>query len=265
MKSMLPDTQALKNLVRDIAARELLPRFQRVVHRVKDDGSLLTEADTAMQSALRAELSTRWPDIPFLGEEMKASVQHERLADTRGGLWCLDPLDGTSNFAAGLPLFTVSLALIRDGRPVLGLVHDPVRDESFWAEAGSGAWLNGERLHGEGSAPPPPQTVVIIDLKRLEHRTAERLLSERPFGSQRNLGSCALEWAWLAAGRGHAYLHGGMKLWDYAAGGLILQEAGGRSATFAGESVFEPSLEPRSVCAARDSSLFETWQRWLRG
>jgi myo-inositol-1(or 4)-monophosphatase len=262
---MLPDTQVLKNLIREIAARELLPRFQKVEHHVQDDGSLLTEADTAMQSALRERLSSHWPGIPFLGEEMSASLQRQRLEDSRDGLWCLDPLDGTSNFAAGLPLFTVSLALIREGRPVLGLVHDPVRDETFRAQAGSGAWLNGQRLRATGSAPPAPQTVAIIDLKRLDAVTAQRLLAERPFGSQRNLGSCALEWAWLAAGRGHAYLHGGMKLWDYAAGSLILEEAGGRSATFAGEPVFQCSLEPRSVCAARDGALFETWLRWLHG
>jgi myo-inositol-1(or 4)-monophosphatase len=262
---MLPDTQALKNLIRDLAARELLPRFQRVEHQVKADGSLLTEADTAMQSALREQLSNRWPGIPFLGEEMPVSTQRKRLEDTGEGLWCLDPLDGTSNFAAGLPLFAVSLALIRKGRPVLGLVHDPVRDETFQAEAGSGAWLNGQRLRATGDAPAPPETVVIIDLKRLDALTAQRLLTERPFGSQRNLGSCALEWAWLAAGRGHAYLHGGMKLWDYAAGSLILEEAGGHSATFSGEPVFRSSLAPRSVCASRDQALFETWLRWLSG
>jgi myo-inositol-1(or 4)-monophosphatase len=106
--------------------------------------------------------------------------------------------------------------------------------------------------------------VVIIDLKRLAPGLQRRLLEERPFGSQRNLGSCALEWAWLAAGRGHAYIHGGMKLWDYAAGSLILEEAGGYSAAFDGESVFRSNLEPRSVCAAQDEGLFGSWIRWLQ-
>jgi myo-inositol-1(or 4)-monophosphatase len=261
---MLPDAEILRNLVRDSARAELLSRFRAVDHRVKADGSLVTEADTAMQRALRTAMQRHWPEIPLLGEEMSPTLQHERLADTKRGCWCLDPLDGTSNFAAGLPLFTVSLALIQDDRAVLGLVHDPVRDETFWAESGAGAWLNGERLHACDAAPPTAETVVIIDLKRLAPGLQRRLLEERPFGSQRNLGSCALEWAWLAAGRGHAYIHGGMKLWDYAAGSLILEEAGGYSAAFDGESVFRSNLEPRSVCAAQDEGLFGSWIRWLQ-
>jgi myo-inositol-1(or 4)-monophosphatase len=261
---MLPDAETLRNLVRDCARAELLPRFRAVGHQVKADGSLVTEADTAMQRALRATMERHWPEIPLLGEEMSPALQQRRLADTNRGFWCLDPLDGTSNFAAGLPLFTVSLALIREDRPVLGLVHDPVRDETFWAESGGGAWLNGERLHAPDAAPPPAQTVVIIDLKRLAPGLLKRLGEERPFGSQRNLGSCALEWAWVAAGRGHAYIHGGMKLWDYAAGSLLLEEAGGYSAAFDGESVFRSALEPRSVCAAQDEQLFRTWLAWLQ-
>lgn len=262
---MLPDADTLRNLVRENARAELLPRFRAVEHQVKADGSLLTEADTAMQGALRSALERSWPEIPLLGEEMSLAQQHERLADADRGFWCLDPLDGTSNFAAGLPLFAVSLALVREGHPILGLVYDPIRDESFWAEAGGGAWLNGKRLRIPDAAPPPAQTVAIIDLKRLAPELLSRILVERPYGSQRNLGSCALEWSWLAAGRGHAYIHGGMKLWDHAAGSLVLEEAGGYSASFDGKPVFRPTLEPRSVCATGDAQLLRSWLQWLQG
>ena len=85
-----------------------------------------------------------------------------------------------------------------------------------------------------------------------------------PYGSQRNLGSCVLEWAWMAANRGHLYLHGGMKLWDLAAGTLILAEAGGYACTLQGEAVFKPALEPRSVVISPDRALFEAWLQYLQ-
>lgn len=263
----LPDPASLRGLLRRCARAELLPRFLGSSHRHKADGSLVTEADLAMQAAVSAELTAAWPDIALLGEEMAPQEQQALLDDPSRRLWCLDPLDGTGNFSAGLPLFSVSLALLEAGRPVLGLVYDPVRDECFWAGEGTGAYLDDTPLTAAPNEPPPEprSTIAIIDLKRLERAQWQRLLTERPFASQRNLGSCALEWAWIAAGRGHVYLHGGMKLWDLAAGSLILAEAGGHSATFDREPVFRPALGPRSVCAARHGALVSRWLDWLGG
>lgn len=245
------------------AREELLPRFNAVTHRYKDDGSLVTEADLAMDRRLRRELAERWPQVAYLSEEMTAQDQHALLQEPDRALWCLDPLDGTSNFAAGLPAFAVSLALIRRGEPLVGVIYDPIRDEAFRALRGSGAWLNGEPLSAMRPQRPLRHAMALIDFKRLDPRLAVRLIRERPFGSQRNFGSCALEWAWIAAGRAHLCLHGGQKLWDYAAGTLILTEAGGHSCTLEGEAVFRAGLSPRSVVSSPDRGLHGAWCEWL--
>jgi len=105
---------------------------------------------------------------------------------------------------------------------------------------------------------------TVIDLKRLEPALRHRLVETPPYHSQRNFGSCALEWAWLAAGRGHLYLHGGQKLWDFAAGTRLFAEAGGMSYTLQGAAVFVARLEARSAVASPDPVLARTWLEWLR-
>lgn len=262
---MLPDLAGLRRLVCDAARAELLPRFADVTRHVKTDGSIVTEADHAMQQRMQRELAARWPGYAFLGEEMAGDEQERLTREAGRGLWCLDPLDGTSNFAAGIPFFAVSLALLLDGRPVLGLVYDPVRDECFTARRGEGAWLNDTPLGAPGLQPAElKRAIACVDFKRLERSLAGSLGAQPPYGSQRNFGSSSLEWCWLADGRFHLYLHGGQQLWDYAAGWLILSEVGGYSATLDGEEVFALGLAPRSVVAARDSRLFSSWQAWLR-
>ena len=107
------------------------------------------------------------------------------------------------------------------------------------------------------------KSIAIVDFKRLKPDLVQRLLTEAPYKSQRNLGSCVLEWAWMAANRGHLYLHGGMKLWDLAAGTLILSEAGGYACTLEGEDVFKALMKPRSVLISPDKSLFKQWKAFL--
>lgn len=256
------DCADVEVLLMQTGREELLPRLNSVGSEAKADGSLLTEADLAADERVRSGLVEAWPGIPVLSEEM--TLEEQRALLSRGGpVWCLDPLDGTSNFAAGFPVFSLSLALIEDGRATLGVVCDPVRGESFAATLGRGATLNGRPLSVVRSVPELARAVAMVDFKRLPIELASRLSTNPPYASQRNLGTCALEWAWLAAGRGHVYLHGGMRLWDYAAGSLLLAEAGGRSATLDGVPVFQSDPGPRSVVAARDHGLFEAWQREL--
>jgi myo-inositol-1(or 4)-monophosphatase len=100
---MLPHLDDLAILVKAVAEEELLPRFSGTERRFKPDGSVVTEADFAVQKRLTIELRERYPEFELLGEEMDAQRQQELLAQNDNGLWCLDPLDGTSNFAAGLP------------------------------------------------------------------------------------------------------------------------------------------------------------------
>jgi myo-inositol-1(or 4)-monophosphatase len=260
--SMIPDRIVLENLIRQVAQEEILPRFNTISYSIKGDGSLLTEADLATDQRIQQRLAELYPDIAFLSEEMPRSRQ-EQLLSTSERLWCLDPLDGTSNFAAGIPIFACSLALFEQGKVVMGITYDPVRDEMFSAALGQGAWLNGDALYCSPSGFALSNAVAIIDFKRLSTRLQYALLNHAPYSSQRNLGSCVLEWAWMAANRGHLYLHGGMKLWDLAAGTLLLSEAGGYASTLEGESIFRAKMQPRSVIISPDQQLFQQWGKFL--
>jgi myo-inositol-1(or 4)-monophosphatase len=259
---MHPDLKILEKLIRQVAREEILPRFNQVGYEVKDDGSLLTEADLSADKHISQTLAELYPEIAFLSEEMSLEKQ-ESLLKKSDKLWCLDPLDGTSNFAAGIPLFATSLALFVNGKVQLGITYDPVRDEMFSAVKGQGAWLNAEPLKCKPSGFALNKTIAFVDFKRLKPELLQRLLHDAPYKSQRNLGSCVLEWAWMAANRGHLYLHGGMKLWDLAAGTLILQEAGGHACTLEGEDVFRPAMEPRSVLISPDENLYVAWKEFL--
>ncbi|TNF37387.1 MAG: inositol monophosphatase [Gammaproteobacteria bacterium] len=249
--------QQLEILVRQQAQAQIMTRFNQVGFRHKTDGSLVTEADIAMQKAMLAELHQHWPEYQLLGEEMTPAEQQALLDSDKEGLWVLDPLDGTSNFAAGIPIFSVSLALIQQGEVKLGIIYDPVRDECFSAIRGQGAWLNQQVLKPEIQLASIARCIAQIDLKRLPRELAARLAAEHPFASQRNFGSGALDWCWLAAGRSQLYVHGGQKFWDYAAGELILHEAGGKALSFDGSDVFKLSLQPRSIVAAHTQQLLD--------
>ncbi len=254
----------LEVLVKQHAAEQIMPRFNEVSYSFKRDGSLVTEADSAMQKAMIDSLCAEWPEYVVLGEEMSAEEQQAQLDDSHAkGVWILDPLDGTTNFASGVPIFSVSIALVKNNEVVLGLIYDPSRDEVFSAARGEGAWFNGQPLQAETERSHLAQCAALIDFKRLSMDLRNHLVGEHPYASQRNFGSGALDWCWLATSRCQVYIHGGQKLWDYAAGQLILKEAGGIAETFDGEDVFIKSLQPRSVIAAVSQPLFEELQRYL--
>jgi len=260
---LFPDIEKLKLLVKAAANEILLKDFGHSEFEYKDDGSVVTPADLAMQDRLEKELKQYWPQYGILGEEMS---DQEQLAviNTGEGYWCIDPLDGTSNYAAGLPFFAVSIGLIINRQQQLGMIYDPVRDEMFTAIKGQGAFLNGESIDPSKMKFTQNKPVVAeIDLKRLPEELVVRLVTERIFASQRNIGSSAIDWCWMAAGRFDIYLHGGQKLWDYAAGSLIFAEAGGRSVSLDDEQVFRGQLEVRSVLACYDDKLFDYWYEWI--
>ena len=256
------DLKKLRMHVADAAREELLPRFNNVSRGEKADGSIVTEADLATQKYLRDVLQEDYPEIAFLGEEM-SSAEQEALLQSGQSLWCLDPLDGTRNFVSGIPHFSVSLALLHKQKVELGIVFDPVRDECFEASRGQGACLNEFPIEKRPVDIELDQSTALIDFKRLPVDLAARLASEHPYASQRSFGSAALDWCWLAVGRSHIYLHGRSNLWDYAAGHLVFQEAGGYSSTLDGEAFFSYSLQPRAAVAALDKRMYEAWTRWL--
>ena len=262
LTTILPDIEVLKKIIRETAKEEILPRFNRIGYEVKDDGSIVTEADLAADKRIRDSLASAYPNVAFLSEEMEPEKQEE-LIKTSTLLWCLDPLDGTSNFAAGFPVFATSLALIVNGEVQIGITYDVVRDEMFSAIKGQGAWLNDKSLECISNNFSLSESVAVIDFKRLKLGLVMRLIKGSPYKSQRNIGASVLEWAWMAASRGQVYLHGGMKLWDLAAGSLILSEAGGYSCTLDGEDVFKPTMTPRSVIISPDKELFKQWKTYL--
>ena len=228
----------------------------------KQDGSWVTAIDRRIQEKLLTKLRHRWPQYGFIGEEMTHADQVAVCEQSREGFWVLDPLDGTTNFTTGFLFYGVSLALVVDGSPCLGVVFDPVRGECFSAQLGRGAYLNRQKL-----VCPATRTlgecIALIDYKRLVGDLAEQLVHSPPYRSQRNLGSSVLEWCWLAAGRVQLYLHGGQKLWDFAAGYLILTEAGGVATSLSGKPLDCARLRKRSVVAAVNPDLLALWDAWI--
>ncbi|MBI4939021.1 MAG: inositol monophosphatase family protein [Nitrosomonadales bacterium] len=255
--------KAVVAAVKLVAAEEIMPRYMKVAHQHKSDGSLCTDADTAAQEALTRKLQGIL-NLPVIGEEMAEAQQAESWAGGKDGVWCIDPIDGTSNFVRGLGYFAVSVALVREGRSVLGVVYDPVADEAFAAELGRGAFLNGERLVSRAVATALSGALANVDMKRLSGKLVAQLAAAPPYSSQRNFGASALDWCYTAAGRYDLYLHGGQKLWDYAAGSLVLHEAGGQACCLECDDFDRGGVWQRSVIAALNPVLFEEWKNWIR-
>ena len=257
------DLNKLSQLISTAAKQELLTRFNDCQVNFKDDGSFITEADIAMQNRLQNELKKHWPEYDFFAEEMTVDQMDDFFAKNSDGFWCLDPIDGTSNFAAGLPFFSVSLALIKNSKIVLGIVYDPIRDECFSAISGKGAWLNGKKLTTSHNHLPLKKSIALVDIKRLKPDLRQRLVLDPPYHSQRSLGSVALDWCWLASERVHVYLHGKMMLWDYAAGLLVAQEAGCLCIGLDAQPVYQLGLEARQAMAAVEKNLYNEWKTYL--
>jgi len=262
-KTMGAMLKAVVAAVKLVAAEEIMPLYMKVAHQRKSDGSLCTEADMAAQMALSKKLQAI-QNLPVLGEEMPTGEQHAIWQAGNDGLWCIDPIDGTSNFVRGLPYFAVSVALLRGGKSVLGVVYDPVADEAFAAELGKGAFLNGERLLVREPVEALELALANVDMKRLSTKLVAELATHPPYSSQRNFGASALDWCYTAAGRYDVYLHGGQKLWDYAAGTLILWEAGGHACCIENDDFALGDIWQRSVIAACDKKLFDEWKNWIR-
>jgi len=248
--------------VRTVAADEILPRFRSVVATHKDDGSVVTEADLAAQRGLMRRLAAL-EDIPVLAEEMRADEQEAIYA--RGGrYWCVDPLDGSKNFSAGVPFFAVSVALMDGARPVFGMVYDPIADEAFYAVREAGAWLNHRPLVVPPEGPSLAHAVAEVSLRRDTASLKGALKRHPPYAKRLTSGSSALSWCHLAAARVDAMLHSGQKIWDYAAGALILEEARGFLCTIEHEEFWEAPVWSRSVIAARTRPLAREWSAWIR-
>lgn len=250
-------------IVKKVAQDEVMPRYLKVAHSQKTDGSMFTAADLACQNALITELRLL-ADYPVLGEEMTEDEQAKLWAAGEDGLWCIDPIDGTSNFVNGLPYFAISVALMKHGKSVLGVIYDPVADEMFYAERGQGAFLNGAALPISTRSPTLRRSLAAVELKRINSNLTAQIALHPPYMSQRNFGASTLDWCYVAAGRFDVYLHGGQKLWDYAAGCLILEEAGGYCCTLTHADFWADNPWQRSVVATLGHDLFKEWHTWIK-
>ena len=185
----------------------------------------VSEADEASEAYIAKALKEAFPDYGFLGEE-KTSWSG------KGARWVVDPLDGTVNYAHGLPIFCVSIALERDGESVMGVVYNPVTRELFHAVKGGGAFLNNRPI-SVSEQKSLGKALVVTGFPYDIDRRADLILGY--FGKMvkasqgiRRLGSAALDLCFVAAGRFDGYWELGLKPWDTAAGALIVREAGGK-------------------------------------
>ncbi len=255
--------EAVIDVVRRVANVEIVPRFRSATGSRKADGTLLSDVDQVAQQALAKHLSAIAP-VPVLGEEMGADAQADAWGRGAAGLWCVDPIDGTTNYLHGLPIFSISVAYMVNGRSELGVVYHPMQAEMFAAERGKGASLNGVSLFAPTAGPALDESVAAIEPKQLALSLRSAIAAGPPYYSMRNWGAGTLDWCYLAAGRFDVFLHGGQKLWDYAAGALILEEAGGVIETIEGEEFWMASPWRRSVIAAGAPALFAEWAAWVR-
>jgi myo-inositol-1(or 4)-monophosphatase len=193
--------------------------------------NLVTETDLLSQKLLVATLTAAFPDHVLIAEEERDD-EAGSSADPTVVRWYIDPLDGTNNFAHGLPIFSVTLAAAQGDRLLLGVTYDPLRDELFTALRGQGALRNGRPI-SVSARPTLDQSVVATGFPYDKSSNPDNNLTELAavlpqVRGLRRCGSAALDLAWLAAGRFDAYWEGGLSPWDVAAGILLVREAGGR-------------------------------------
>ena len=201
---------------------------------------LVTEVDLECERMCRAVIAERFPEHDILAEELSSGPAEAARASHR---WVFDPLDGTTNYAHGLPIFCSSLALEIDGRREVGAVYDPTRRELFTAERGGGAFLNGAPLQISGTT-ELLDALLVTGFPYDVHTQGEDLVGL--FGAflskaraVRRLGSAALDLCYVAAGRFESFWEQHLRPWDVAAGALIVTEAGGRVTGMDG-SPFDP-------------------------
>ena len=224
--------------------------------KVKGPADYVTQVDTDIQSFLAEELGRLAPEIQFLGEE---EGLHEMTADT---YWILDPIDGTTNLIHDYQHSVVSLALYDKGEIVMGVIYDPFREDVYHAQKGKGSFLNGEPIH-VSEAGTLGETIISIGTSPYDRELTEENFRrfQRIFEKSQDIrrtGSAALDLAYVACGRTGGFFETLLSPWDFAAGMLLVTEAGGQVTGYAGEPL---NLLKRGSVVATNGKVHEA----LRG
>lgn len=221
--------------------------------------NLVTEADHAAEKAIIAVIQAQYPDHFILSEESG------EMASPSPYKWIIDPIDGTINFANGIPICCVSVGLEVDGIMTMGAVYNPILNEFFLAEKGKGATLNGKPIHVSDKTDVASSCLVtgfpytFLDMPNGPLECFERFI--RRGVPVRRLGSAAIDLCWVAAGRFDGFFEHKLNAWDSAAGFLMVEEAGGKVTDFAGTyySPYQPFI------VASNGKLHDDLLRWVNG
>ena len=214
--------------------KELRHHYGRL-EQVKEKGmagNLVTEADLAAEAAVLAVLAAHTPTVAVLAEE---SGRREGACDLQ---WCVDPLDGTTNYAHGYPFFGTSVGLSWRGLPLLGALEVPALEEHYWAAPGRGAWCNARRLQVSDCGSLTDSLLVTgfsyDRVRRLDNNYAEFAWFTHRSHGVRRAGAAAVDLAFVAAGRVDGYWERGLSPWDLVAGVVLVEEAGGQVCAYDG-------------------------------
>lgn len=211
------------------AAQIVKEGFGKVTQFVEKEGKgIVTEIDHKSEETI-IKILQQGSNCPILAEESG------QIGETGDTFWVIDPLDGTTNFSRGIPIFCVSVALIKNRSVVLGVTLNPLTGDVYFAEKGKNAFLNGEKIRVSGRSDK-----LVIALNKGYSREADRKYIKvtevlSPAATLRRLGSTALELTWAAQGLIEGFLDFGDELWDYAAGSLLISEAGGKVTDWKGQ------------------------------
>lgn len=259
------DALTVDGLLREAARQEIMPRFRRLsneaVRHKSSPLDLVTDADEAAEAWITARLLDAFPGAVVIGEEATERDRKllDRIADAELA-FVIDPVDGTKNFASGLPLFGVMAAVVSGGEVVAGIIHDPVGDDSAVAVKGEGAWIQGA---DGGSAPlrvaaPPAQlrqASACISWHFLPEAQRRSVTANLPrLGVVACYRCAAHEYRLAAAGHYEFLLYSKLMPWDHAAGWLLHREAGGYSARFDGSAYRPTEHDGGLICAPDEAS-----------
>ena len=215
-------------------AGKILEKYfeKEILKEFKADNSVVTKADGEAEEAIKKVIWESFPNHSILGEE---------TGHTKNGgehTWHIDPLDGTRNFSNGIPLFAVSIALDHKDKQVLGVVYNPATRSLFYAEAGKGAYLNGKKISVSGDDAPRSIISSGKSRKDIDRKLCRKLMQNLPDRfpglTVRDFGSAALDLAYVACGGFEATIHLGLNSYDFAAGTILVEEAGGKITTLQG-------------------------------